>query len=200
MQSDAVVAAFESYPGLVEAGVGLIPAGGGSKELALRASKLTVGRDIMPRLYPYFEQAAMGVVSGSAQDAIKRGFMQASDTYVMHANEVLFAALYHVKAMQAAYYTPPIPERFTVAGRDGCAQLKAALANFQEGNFISAHDAFLASELAFVMSGGDVDAGTEVDEAWVLRLEHAAFMRLAETPLTQARIKHLLETGKPLRN
>ncbi|MDX2347157.1 MAG: enoyl-CoA hydratase/isomerase family protein, partial [Legionella sp.] len=200
MQSDAVVAAFESYPGLVEAGVGLIPAGGGSKELALRAANLTVGQDMMPRLYPYFEQAAMGMVASSAPDAIKRGFMREKDVCVMHADEVLFAALHQIKAMHAAYYTPPIPARFKVAGREGAAQLKAALVNFEEGRFISQHDAFLASQLADVMCGGDVDSGTEVDEAWILRLEHAAFMRLAETPETQARIRHMLETGKPLRN
>jgi 3-hydroxyacyl-CoA dehydrogenase len=200
MQSDAVVAAFESYPGLVEAGVGLIPAGGGSKEFARRAAAETVGRDIMPRLQPYFEQAAMATVAGSAAEARQRGFLKATDTWVMHADEVLFAALAKVKAMQAANYTPPMPTRFKVAGRAGTAQLKAFVENMKEGGFISEHDAFLASELAYVMCGGDVDAGTEVDEDWILRLEHAAFMRLAETPLTQARIKHILTTGKPLRN
>ncbi len=200
MQSDAVVAAFESYPGLVEAGVGLIPAGGGSKELALRAADLTVGKDIMPRLYPYFEQAAMGVVAGSAKEALKRGYLRATDTIVMHAGEVLSAAIAKVKAMQAAFYTPPIPKRFKVVGREGAAQLKGMLVNFKEGGFISEHDAFLAEQLAYVMSGGDVTLGTEVDEAWILKLEHAAFMRLAETPLTQARIQHILKTGKPLRN
>ncbi|MDF1645421.1 MAG: 3-hydroxyacyl-CoA dehydrogenase/enoyl-CoA hydratase family protein [Legionellaceae bacterium] len=200
MQSDAVVAAFESYPGLVEAGVGLIPAGGGSKEFALRAAQLTVGQDIMPRLYPYFEQAAMGVVASSMPEAVERGFLRVKDTCVMHTGEVLFVALHQIKAMQAANYMPPIPERFKVAGREGCAQLKAALVNFEAGHFISKHDEFLASQLANVMCGGDVDAGTEVDEAWILRLEHEAFMCLAETPLTQARIRHMLDTGKPLRN
>ncbi len=200
MQSDAVVAAFESYPGLVEAGVGLIPAGGGSKEFALRASKLAVGNDLIPHLYPYFEQAAMGVVAGSAPEALARGYLQAGDSWLMHADEVLFAAQGKVLAMQAAYYKPPIAARFKVAGREGAAQLKAALVNFEEGGFISEHDAFLSSLLADVMCGGAVDAGTEVDEAWLLRLEHEAFMRLAETPLTQARIRHMLDTGKPLRN
>jgi len=200
MQSDAVIAAFESYPGLVEAGVGLIPAGGGSKEFALRAAAETVGRDIMPRLQPYFEQAAMAMVAGSAAEAQQRGFLKATDTWVMHADEVLFAALAKIKSMQALNYTPPLSARFKVAGRAGTAQLKAFVENMKAGGFISEHDAFLASELAYVMCGGDVDAGTEVDEAWVLRLEHAAFMRLAETPLTQARIKHILTTGKPLRN
>ncbi|MDF1677064.1 MAG: 3-hydroxyacyl-CoA dehydrogenase/enoyl-CoA hydratase family protein [Legionellaceae bacterium] len=200
MQSDAVVAAFESYPGLVEAGVGLIPAGGGSKEFALRAAQLTVGNDLMPRLYPYFEQAAMAVVAGSASEALARGFLRTKDTCMMHAGEVLFAAFHRIQAMQAENYTPPMPARFKVAGREGCAQLKGVLANFEAGQFISKHDAFLASQLAYVMTGGSVDAGTEVDEAWVLRLEREAFMCLADTPLTQARIRHMLDTGKPLRN
>jgi 3-hydroxyacyl-CoA dehydrogenase len=200
MQSDRVVAAFESYPGLVEAGVGLIPAGGGSKEFALRAAKRATGKDITSHLYPYFEQVAMGVVAGSAPEALQRGYLRANDIWVMHAGEVLFTALHSIKAMQAANYTPPMPERFKVAGREGCAELKAALVNFEEGGFISQHDAFLSSQLAYVMCGGDVDSGTVVDEAWILRLEHEAFMRLAETPLTQARIRYMLEAGKPLRN
>ncbi|MCH9689258.1 MAG: 3-hydroxyacyl-CoA dehydrogenase/enoyl-CoA hydratase family protein [Gammaproteobacteria bacterium] len=200
MQSDRVVAAFESYPGLVEAGVGLIPAGGGSKEFALRAAKSATEKNITAHLYPYFEQLAMGVVAGSAPEALQRGYLRANDIWVMHAGEVLFAALHSIKAMQAANYTPPMPERFKVAGREGCAELKAALVNFKEGGFISQHDAFLSSQLAYVLCGGDVDAGTLVDEAWVLRLEHEAFMRLAETPLTQARIRHMLEAGRPLRN
>lgn len=200
MQSDAVVAAFESYPGLVEAGVGLLPAGGGSKEFALRAAKETLGRDLMPRLKPYFEQAAMAFVAGSAKEALKKGYLRDTDTCVMHAGEVLFVALAKVKAMQAANYTPPIRERFKVAGREGIAQLKGLLANYEAGGFVSEHDAFLASQIAYVMCGGDVDAESVVDEAWILRLEHEAFMLLAETPLTQARIRHMLDTGKPLRN
>jgi len=180
--------------------VGLIPAGGGSKEFARRAAEETIGRDLMPRVQLYFEQIAMATVAGSAAEAQQRGFLRVTDTWVMHADEVLFAALAKIKAMQAANYTPPLSMRFKVAGRAGTAQLKAFVENMKEGGFISEHDAFLASELAYVMCGGDVDAGTEVDEHWILRLEHAAFMRLAVTPLTQARIQHILKTGKPLRN
>ncbi len=200
MQTDAVVAAFESYPGLVEAGVGLIPAGGGSKELAMRAARAAVGKDIMPNLQPYFETVAMATVAGSAPDARTKGFLRLKDTCMMHAGEVLYAAFHRILAMQAANYAPPMPTRFRVAGREGCAQLKGLLANFEAGGFISQHDAFLASELAYVMTGGNLDAGTEVDEHWILRLELEAFMRLVETPLTQARIRHMLETGRPLRN
>lgn len=200
MQTDAVVAAFESYPGLVEAGVGLIPAGGGSKEFAMRAARASVGTDIMPHLQPYFEMLAMAVVAGSAPDARAKGFLRVKDTCMMHAGEVLYAAFHRILAMQAANYAPPMPERFKVAGREGCAQLKGLLVNYEAGGFISQHDAFLASELAYVMTGGNLDSGTEVDEHWILRLEREAFMRLAETPLTQARIRHMLETGKPLRN
>ncbi|WP_133130522.1 3-hydroxyacyl-CoA dehydrogenase/enoyl-CoA hydratase family protein [Legionella yabuuchiae] len=195
-----VVAGFEAYPGLVEAGVGLIPAGGGCKEMALRASKETSNGDLMSRIKPYFEQIAMGIVSSSAADAKNRGYLQANDSWVMHRNEVLYAALEKISQLQAENFVPPIPPRFKVAGRDGHAMLQVGLVNWREGGFISEHDYFLANQLASVLCGGDVNAGELVDEQWLLKLEREAFMTLAETDKTQARISHLLETGKPLRN
>jgi 3-hydroxyacyl-CoA dehydrogenase len=201
MQCSAVVAAFESYPGLVEAGVGLIPAGGGCKEMAMRAAlKAHDSNNLMPLIRPYFEQIATAVVVGSAPEALQLGYLQPKDHWVMHTEEVLYAALAQIKTMQAVNYVPPLKKRFTVAGREGAAQLQVGLVNWLEGGFISQHDYFLASQLAQVLCGGDVNQGTLVDEAWMLRLEKAAFMQLAAHPLTQARIGYLLETGKPLRN
>lgn len=200
LHSASVIAAFESYPGLVEMGVGLIPAGGGCKEMALRAACKAEGTDIMAYLSPYFEQIARAVVAGSAPDARRLGYLQAKDVWVMHRDEVLYAALARVKAMLAANYHPPIPSLFKVAGREGRARLQAGLVNWREGGFISAHDFFIASQLAYVLCGGDVNADALVDENWMFRLEKEAFMLLAENPLTQARIRHMLETGKPLRN
>ena len=113
---------------------------------------------------------------------------------------VLYAALATIKSMQALNYTPPINARFQVAGREGHALLQAGLVNWLEGGFISAHDFYLSNQLAQVLCGGDVNQGEWVDEAWMLRLEREAFIQLAETLPTQARIKYLLETGKPLRN
>lgn len=200
MHCARVVAGFESYPGLVEAGVGLIPAGGGCKEMALRASVESQDADLMHHLKRYFEQIAMATVSASATDAGLRGFMQRHDSTVMHKNEVLYAALAKVNVLHAENYLPPIPAPFKVAGREGHAMLQVGLVNWKEGGFISEHDYLLANQLAFVLCGGDVNEGQLVDEKWLLKLEKEAFMSLAATDATQARIKHLLETGKPLRN
>lgn len=200
LQCSRVVCAFESYPGLVELGVGLIPAGGGCKEMAMRAAKKTLGTHLTAAIRPYFEQIATAFVASSAPDALEHGYLQERDTWVMHSNEVLYAALAHVKAMQAANYTPPIQTTFPVAGREGHAVLQVGLVNWLEGGFISKHDYFLADQLAWVLCGGDVNEGELVDEAWMLHLEKQAFMTLAANPLSQARIGYLLETGKPLRN
>ena len=97
-------------------------------------------------------------------------------------------------------YKPPMHVRFPVAGREGKARLQVGLVNWLEGGFISQHDYFLADQLAHVMCGGDVSEGELVDEQWMLKLEKEAFMILAQTPKTQARVQHILETGKPLRN
>lgn len=200
MHCDAVVSAFEAYPGLVEVGVGLIPAGGGCKEFALRAAQKAEGVDLMAFIQPYFQQIATAFVAGSAAEAKQRGYLKASDYWVMNANEVLYAALNKVKAMQAANYQPPLKSLFKVAGREGHARLQAGLVNWLEGGFISKYDYYLSNELAKVLCGGDVYEGQMVDEHWLLNLEKQAFMTLASKPETQARIAHLLETGKPLRN
>jgi 3-hydroxyacyl-CoA dehydrogenase len=190
------IAAFESYPGLVEVGVGLLPAGGGCKEMAIRAAN----SGDFASLQFYFENMAMAIVAGSAPDALRLGYLQAKDTWVMHQDDVLFAASANIQAMQAAHYMPPIAQRFPVAGREGHARLQARLVNALEGGFISQQDYLITNHLARVLCGGEVDEGTLVDEQWMLRLEKEAFLELAETPLTQARIKHMLETGSPLHN
>lgn len=201
MQCGAVVAAFESYPGLVEAPVGIIPAGGGCKEMALRAASLTPDNaDLMILLQSYFQQIARAQVAGSAAQALQMGYLRSTDIYVMHTDEVLYAALAKIKLMQAKNYLPPLPKKFKVAGIEGQAKLQAGLVTQLEGKFISQHDYFLATELAKVLCGGNLNQGSLVDEAWMSQLELEAFMTLAATPLTQARISHLLETGKPLRN
>lgn len=200
LQCDAVVAAFESYPGLVEAGVGFIPAGGGSTAFAKRAAMRARPGDLMAYLQPYYEMLAMATVAGSAPDALKRGFLKRQDDWVMHSEEVLYCAAAKIKLLQAMNYKPPMYVRFPVAGREGKARLQVGLVNWLEGGFISQHDYFLADQLAHVMCGGDVNEGELVDEQWMLKLEKEAFMILAQTPKTQARVQHILETGKPLRN
>lgn len=199
MHCDAVVAAFESYPGLVEMGVGVIPAGGGCKEMAMRAADLAHA-DLMTAIQSYFQQIATAQVAGSATDAKRMGYLRSTDTYVMNADEVLYAALAKVKLMNAENYLPPLQRTFKVAGIEGKARLQAGLVNWLEGGFISQHDYFLATELATVLCGGNLNQGSIVNEEWLLKLEREAFVTLAQTPLTQARISHLLDTGKPLRN
>ena len=201
MHCDGVVAAFESYPGLVEVGVGLIPAGGGCKEFALRAASETKRvSDIALHIQAYFETVAKGTVANSALGAKDLSFIKRSSPVVMHAEEVLNAAYSMIKTMQAVNYAPPLKQPFAVAGIEGHAQLQAGLVNWLEGGFISQHDYTLANELAMVLCGGDVYQGQMVDEDFILKLEREAFMRLAAMPLTQNRIAYLLETGKPLRN
>jgi 3-hydroxyacyl-CoA dehydrogenase len=200
MHCDTVVAAFESYPGLVEVGVGVIPAGGGCKEMAMRAASQEPLADLMAFIHAYFQQIATAQVAGSATNAQQMGYLRNTDTVVMHADEVLYAAQAKIKAMQAANYLPPVQRSFKIAGIEGHARLQTGLVNWLEGGFISKHDYFLANELATVLCGGNLNQGTLVDEEWMLKLEREAFIKLASTPLTQARINSLLETGKPLRN
>lgn len=200
MHCDTVVSAFESYPGLVEVGVGLIPAGGGCKEMAQRAAKQAQEGEIMPFVQRYFQQIATAQVAGSAPQAMQMDYLLNTDTIIMHADEVLYAAGAKILAMQAANYLPRLATPFKVAGREGHAKLQSGLVNWLEGGFISEYDYFLSNELAKVLCGGDLAQGTLVNEAWTLKLERQAFICLLENPLTQARISHLLETGKPLRN
>lgn len=200
MHCDAIVASFEAYPGLVELGVGVIPAGGGCKEMALRASQHANQSELMTSIQKYFQQIATAQVAGSATEGFQMGYLRPADSMVMHPNEVLYAAIKKIDALQAGNYHPPLTERLKVAGIEGHAKLQVGLVNWLEGGFISQHDYVLANELASVLCGGNLNQGTWVDEQWVLKLERDAFLRLAETSLTQARINSLLATGKPLRN
>ena len=200
LQCDGIVAAFESYPGLVETGVGLIPAGGGCKEFAQRAANAGDEASNMRLIRQYFEQIAKATVASCAPDALKRGFLRAGDHWVMHTEEVLSAAIARIKYLQALNYTPPLEAPFAVMGRAGHALLQAGLVNWRAGGFISEHDYVIANALARVLCGGEVNQGQLVDEAWILRLEREAFIQLAMTPLSQARIAHVLASGKPLRN
>lgn len=200
MHCDRVVAALESYIGLVEVGVGLIPAGGGCKEFALRAMNEAKGGDLLPFLRPYFEAMAMAKVSRSAEEAQQIGYLKASDVIVFNPNELLYVAKAQVRALAETGYRPPQPRQIRVAGRTGVAACQMALVNMRDGGFISPHDYRLGLSIAEALCGGDVDPNTLVDEAWLLGLERRNFVELAKTPLTQARIEQMLKTGKPLRN
>ncbi|MBS7455972.1 3-hydroxyacyl-CoA dehydrogenase/enoyl-CoA hydratase family protein [Coralloluteibacterium stylophorae] len=202
MHAARTVAALESYVGLVEAGVGLLPAGGGLKEIAVRASaKAGAGGDVFAELRPWFETIAMAKVAGSAREAQAFGLLRADDVVVMNAHELLHVARVQARALADSGYRAPLPARqIRVAGDVGIATFKAQLVNMLEGRFISEHDFDIASRIATVMCGGDVDRGAVVDEDWLIRLERRHFVELAQTSKTQERIHHMLTKGKPLRN
>jgi 3-hydroxyacyl-CoA dehydrogenase len=200
MYCDHVVAALETYVGLVEVGVGLLPAGGGCAALAQRAAAKAVDGDIFRQIKPAFETVAMGKVAKSAFEAQDMGLLRRSDTVILNPNELLHVALHWARALAESGYRPPLGSAVPVAGRTGIANLQTMMVNMKAGGFISEHDYEIGERIAAVLCGGDVDAGTEVDEAWLLGLERQAFVALARTEQTQARIEHMLKTGKPLRN
>jgi 3-hydroxyacyl-CoA dehydrogenase len=200
MHTSRIVATLESYVGLVEVGVGLLPAGGGCKELALRAATEAKGGNVMPFLQGYFQNVAMGQVAKSAEQAREMGYLRASDVVVMNRFELLHVAKAQLRALIESGYRPPLRPRFPVAGKTGIGNFKTAMVNMLEGGYISEHDYLIGGKIATVMCGGEVEAGSIVDEGWMLELEKEAFMELIATEKSQARIEHMLKTGKPLRN
>ncbi|OZI71252.1 3-hydroxyacyl-CoA dehydrogenase/enoyl-CoA hydratase family protein [Bordetella genomosp. 12] len=205
MRASHRVLALESYIGLVEAGVGLIPAGGGSAFLASRAADLAQATatpaEVFPYLQPVFQNIATAQVSKSALLAISMGYAQAQDVIAFHPDELLWIGLRVARAAADAGHVPrPRRQRIPVAGRTGIANFEMVLVNMHAGGMISDHDLRVARSAAVALCGGEVDAGTLVDEAWMLAVERREFVALLRTPETQARIRHTLDTGKPLRN
>jgi 3-hydroxyacyl-CoA dehydrogenase len=202
MHSARAVLGLESYLGLVEAGVGLLPAGGGLKEIATRVGLAAgPGGDVFAGLKPYFEAVAMGKVSASALEAKELKLARADDVVVFNAFELLHVARQQAKAMAESGYRPALPPRqIPVAGDVGIATFKMMLVNMLEGRFISEHDMEVSTRIATCLCGGEVDRGSLVDEEWLLRLEREHFIALAQMPKTQERIAYMLKNGKPLRN
>ena len=201
MHCDRAVTTLETYMGLVEAGVGLLPAGGGCKEAALRAAQEAHGADLFPFVRRYFESIAKAEVAKSGEHAREMGYLRAADPIVMNRFELLTVAKAELRALVERGYRPPIkPKAFPVAGRSVIATFKAYMANMLAGGYISEHDYLIGCKVATVICGGEVEAGSLVDEDWMLDLERSHFMELLATEKTQARIEHTLKTGKPLRN
>ena len=207
MHCDRAVAALESYIGLVEAGVGLLPGGGGSKELAVRAAQEVVRGaagsqiDPLPFVRTYFQQVAMATVSKSALEAKELGYLRPSDVVIFNPHELLWVAKAQVMALSESAYRPPLPQRnIPVVGKTGIATLEMLLVNMRDGGFISAYDFVVALAIARVLCGGEVESGSVVDEPWLLQLERREFMTLLKEPKTAERVAHTLKTGKPLRN
>jgi len=152
-------------------------------------------------LEPVFQSVAMAKVSASAQEAVEMGFARDTDSIVFNPQELLYVAIREARAMADAGYAPPMKARgIPVAGRTGIATLEMMLVNMKDGAMISAHDFKVAKAAAIALCGGEVEAGSLVDEEWLLGVERRLFVELLKTPETQARIKHMLDTGKPLRN
>ncbi len=194
------VASIESYIGLVEVGVGLIPAGGGLKEAAVRAATDAKGNDLLQFLKNYFMNAATANVSKSALEAKKIGYLAADDLIVFNPYELLHVAKVEARALFDAGYRPPLKALVPVTGRYGMATIMAQLVNMRDGGFISAHDYKLGSMIAEIVCGGEVEANSLVNEQWLLDLERKAFMELLNHPKTQERIMGMMQTGKPVRN
>ena len=197
------VAIMESYIGLVEVGVGLVPGAGGLAYIARRAAEnaqASTGKDLLPFLTEGFTAAAMAKVGMSALDSRKLGYLLWSDTIVPHKDELLYVAIQQARAMYEGGYRPPLKRLFPVAGRDGKATITGQLVNMRDGGFISQHDFDIALKIAHVVTGGDVDPGTLVSEEYLMTLERQAFTSLLGHPKTHERIMGMLATGKPVRN
>jgi 3-hydroxyacyl-CoA dehydrogenase len=197
------VAAMESYIGLVEVGVGLVPGAGGLAYIARRAAEnaaRSTNKDLLPFLTEGFTAAATATVGTGAIDSRRLGYLQGSDVIVPNKDELLYVALNEARAMYESGFRPPHRRPFPVVGRDGIATIRGQLVNMRDGGFISAHDFHIASLIANVVCGGDVDAGTLVTEEYLMTLERKAFCALLEHPKTQERIMGMMSTGKPVRN
>ena len=199
------VAAAETYIGLVELGVGLIPAGCGTMFMAARAAEMAASTDfpsdIQPFLRKHFEQIATAKVATSAREAQAMGFLAPNTVVVMNADRRFAVAKEHVlRLSEQGYLPPPVRTAIPVLGSPGRAQFEIALYQFESGGYVSAYDHYLGSRLAYVMTGGALTAPAEVHEDYLLELEREVFLSLLGEEKTQARIQSILTTNKPLRN
>ncbi|MBV6272636.1 enoyl-CoA hydratase/isomerase family protein [Alcaligenaceae bacterium CGII-47] len=198
------VAHLETYIGLVEVGIGLVPGAGGMTFCARRAAQIQAQSAPEAPLLAIAKDFVMAVatarVSKSALDAREIGYLRESDPIVMNRYELLYVAVREAANLAEQGWRAPLAARFPVAGRDAIATLKAQLVNMRVGGFISDYDFQIAEKVAYVICGGNVDPGSLVDEHWMLKLERDAFLSLLANPKTQARISGLLQTGKPVRN
>ena len=197
------VVAMESYFGLVEVGVGLVPGAGGLAYIARRAAEnaqASSNKELLPFLAEGFTAAAMAKVGTSALESRQLGYLLDSDVIVAHKDELLFVALNEARAMAASGWRPPLKKSFPAAGRHALATLTGQLVNMRDGGFISAHDFHIGQLIASVVCGGDVEPGTLVTEEYLMTLERRAFCQLVGHPKSQERIMAMMSTGKPLRN
>lgn len=198
------VATMESYIGLVEIGVGLIPAGGGLTYIARRAAENALAfngtQNFLKFVQTGFEVTATAKVSSSALEARQMGFLLETDIIIPNRDELLYVAQTQAKAMFESGYIPPAKLAFPVAGRDVAATIKTQLVNMRDGGFISEYDFYLSSYIADVICGGDVDGNSLATEEYLMTMELERFVELTGNPKTQERVIGMLQTGKPVRN
>ncbi|MEK4146668.1 3-hydroxyacyl-CoA dehydrogenase/enoyl-CoA hydratase family protein [Robertmurraya sp. FSL W8-0741] len=198
-----IQASSETYMGLVEAGVGLIPGGGGNKELYLKHLNSLpngVDFDLQKVANAVFETIAMAKVSTSGEEARELNFLNKADGISVNGDHLIYDAKQVVLALHEQGYTPPIRKKVPVVGEPGYATLLLGAQNMFYSGYISEHDMKIAKKLAYVIAGGKVPYGTEVDEQYLLDLEREAFLSLVTEPKSQQRMQHMLLKGKPLRN
>jgi 3-hydroxyacyl-CoA dehydrogenase len=202
MHCDAAVCSAESYIGLVEVGVGLIPGGGGTKEFALRASDAFREGDVqIPTLIDKFRTVAMASVATSAYEAYQYGYLlPGRDTVVLNKDRAIAEAKKKVLDLSDNYVQPIQRQDVYVLGRQGLATLLLAANELRLGNYASEHDIKIAQKIAYVLCGGDLTAPQLVSEQYLLDIEREAFLSLCGEQKTLARIQHMLQTNKPLRN
>ncbi|EAZ81803.1 3-hydroxyacyl-CoA dehydrogenase/enoyl-CoA hydratase family protein [Algoriphagus machipongonensis] len=201
LHSDHIQAHAELYMGLVEVGVGLIPAGGGTKEMTLRFSNEIESGDVeLNRLQERFMNIAMAKVSTSAEEARNLGYLRNSDGITLNRKRQLAEAKQKVISLYDQGYSQPVEQNIKVMGKSSLALFEAGITGMQYGAYISEHDAKIARKLAWVMSGGDLSSPTEVSERHLLDLEREAFLSLTGEKKTLERIHSILFKGKPLRN
>ncbi len=205
LHADRVRAAGETYIGLVEVGVGIIPAGGGTKEMLVRAldaiPKGADDADPFPFVKRAFETIALAKVATSAEEARSFGFLSADDTISMNSDRLIADAKKEVLSLAASGYVAPQQRTDILAlGNPALSTLKLGIHQMKRAGYISDHDAEIGVQLARILTGGDLNHPTRVSEQYLLDLEREAFLKLVSTRKTQERIAHMLKTGKPLRN
>jgi 3-hydroxyacyl-CoA dehydrogenase len=203
MHASRIVAAAETYIGLVELGVGVIPAGGGTKEYMRRIINPLMrvpSAEVLPGLMKVFEQIGQAKVATSAEEARQFAILGPADRVVLSRDHLLAEAKKEVLHMAATGYKPPAPELIYAAGRDALAALRVGAWAFKEGKYITEYEGVIAGKLANVMTGGDLSRPTWVSEQYILDLEREAFLSLCGEQKTQERMWAMLNTGKPLRN
>ncbi|WP_374719955.1 3-hydroxyacyl-CoA dehydrogenase/enoyl-CoA hydratase family protein [Parageobacillus toebii] len=203
LPSSRIQAAAETYMGLVEVGVGLIPGGGGNKELYIKYLNSLpngVNVDLQQVANKVFETIAMAKVSSSAAEAREWNFLSKQDGITMNSDHLLHDAKQAVISLYDQGYRPPVRKKVPVVGETGYAAMLLGAQSMYHSGYISEHDLKIAKKLAYVIAGGKVPYGTEVDEQYLLDLEREAFLSLVGEPKSQARMQHMLVKGKPLRN